>query len=137
MAMRVVTRVGAELIRGLNHALDGGLISVKEWEYAMIETYIKSTVDTGNTQCAYHWLQGCQPAQWAYLDDHWSTVDDVYYGYLCERHAESESESHFGSPRNLVPLADGVYIPDLHRVIKANWDTYCRMSRVHKGEIWY
>lgn len=134
MAMRVVTPIGADFLKALDTCLDSGLITVKEWEHAVVEVYLDNQVDTGNTRCSYHYSQGCKPAKWVYIDHLWCNVEEPLHGYLCEACAEREMEYNVSHPdyvyRNLTPANGGVYVPDLHRVIARNWELYCRMAHV-------
>lgn len=128
MAMRVVTPAGADFLRGVDHALNEGLITVRQWERQVISIYIRNQVETTDeVRCVWHWSSGCSPAKWGYLDDYRSTAEegDQCYGYLCEGCAETEMKSC--SPINLTPLSGGVYAPDVERVINANWNMYCEM----------
>lgn len=123
-SMRVITQDGYVSLQALEILVNEGLISVPEWEHAVIETYISNMVDTGKTRCDHEWSQGCKPAKWGYIDEY-STADGTMSGYLCESCADC---GVLGQVINLQPLHDGVYAPDVDTVIRNNYALYCRMS---------
>ncbi len=124
--MRVITQDGYVSLQALELLLNEGLLSVKEWEHAVIDIYLSNQVDTGNLRCDNNWTHGCKPAKWAYLDEY-STVEGFMWGYLCESCAEGDKvEGH--SVKLLTPVNDGVYCPDVDIVIRANWNLYNRKA---------
>lgn len=126
MAMRVITQDGYVSLQALELLLNEGLLSVKEWEHAVMDVYLANQVETRGLKCDNERTHGCKPARWQYLDEY-STIEDFWWGYLCESCAESDQEHGI---KLLTPMYEGVHCPDIDIIIRYNWLTYCRKAVV-------
>lgn len=124
--MRVVTQEGYNFLRRAELLLNEGLIDVPCWEHAVIEIYTGNQVDGQGHLCDYEWSRGCHRAKWSYTDPY-STTDDYMHGYLCESCAAGDVDL----VRNLTPLNNGVYDPDIDIVIRNNYSLYVRTAHAN------
>lgn len=128
MAMRVITQDGYVSLQALELLINEGLLSIREWEHAVMDVYLACQVQGQGFACDNRWTHGCKPAMWTYLDEY-STVTDYFNGYLCESCAESDQERY--NIKLLTPMYDSVHCPDLDLIIRKNWLTYNRMAVAH------